>query len=86
MRQVAGGATDVATGNLIQFMTGVRAQLDESLQYCERELQNVRVRLQVWPTWPCAAANGASAECLELRRSEINQRAGRGKRTSEGPM
>ncbi len=42
MRQVAGGATDVATGNLIQFMTGVRARLDESLQYCERELQNAR--------------------------------------------
>ncbi len=42
MRQVAGGAADVATGSLIQFMAGVRAQLDESLQYCERELQNTR--------------------------------------------
>ncbi len=42
VRQVAGGATDVATGSLIQFMAGIRAQLDQGLQYCERELQNTR--------------------------------------------
>ncbi len=42
VRQVASGATDVATDNLIQFMTGVHAQLNESLQYCERELRNAR--------------------------------------------
>ncbi len=40
VRQVAGGAADVATGSLIQFMAGIHAQLDEGLQYCERELQN----------------------------------------------
>ncbi len=43
VRQVAGGGADVATGNLIQFMAGMRAQLDEGLQYCERELQNARM-------------------------------------------
>ncbi len=42
VRQVASGATDVATENLIQFMTGVRARLNESLQYCEGELRNAR--------------------------------------------
>ncbi len=42
VRQVAGGATDVATENLIQFMTGVQARLNDSLQYCERELRNAR--------------------------------------------
>ena len=38
--QVASGATDVATDNLLQFMIGVHARLDESLQYCEGELWN----------------------------------------------
>ena len=42
MRQVASGATDVATENLIQFMTVVQARLNDSLQYCERELRNPR--------------------------------------------
>ena len=41
-RQVAGGVADVATGSLIQFMAGIRAQLDDGLQYCERELQAAR--------------------------------------------
>ncbi len=42
MRQVAGGAADMATGGLIQFMERIRTRLDDDLQYCERELQNVR--------------------------------------------
>ena len=42
VRQVAGGATDVATENLIRFMAGMRAQLDEGLQCYERELQDAR--------------------------------------------
>ncbi len=42
VRQVVGGAADLATGSLIQFMAGIRAQLDDGLQYCERELQNAR--------------------------------------------
>ncbi len=42
-RQVAGGAADVATGNLIWFIAGLRAQLDEGLQGCERELQDARM-------------------------------------------
>ena len=36
------GLQGVATGNLIQFMTGVRARLNKSLQYCEGELRNAR--------------------------------------------
>ncbi len=42
MCQVAGGATDVATDNLIRYMSGVRAWLDDSLQYCEGKLRNAR--------------------------------------------
>ncbi len=42
VRQVAGGATDVAADNLLRFMTGVRAWMDESLRYCEGELRNAR--------------------------------------------
>ncbi len=42
VRQVAGGATDVATENLIRFVAGIRTQMDEGLQQCERELQSAR--------------------------------------------
>ncbi len=42
IHQVAGGATDVATENLIWFVAGIRARLDEGLQCCERELQDAR--------------------------------------------
>ena len=42
VRQVAGGAAEVAAGSLIQFMTGVQAQLDESMQTCMRELRGAR--------------------------------------------
>ena len=41
-RQVAGGATEVATDHLIRFMAGVQAQLDESMQSCLRELRDAR--------------------------------------------
>ena len=40
VRQIAGDVAEVATGNLIQFMAWIRPQLDEGIQYCERELQN----------------------------------------------
>ncbi len=40
VHQVAGGTTDVATQGLIQFMARIRAQLDDGLPYCERDLQN----------------------------------------------
>ena len=42
MRQVAGGATEVATDNLIRFMARVQAQLDENMQSCMRELRDAR--------------------------------------------
>ncbi len=42
VRQVAGGATAVAGDNLIQYMSGVRTWLDESLRYCKGELRNAR--------------------------------------------
>ncbi len=42
VRQVAGGATEVATDNLIRFMAGVHARLDESMQSCMRELRDAR--------------------------------------------
>ncbi len=42
MRQVAGGATEVTRDNLIRFMAGVHAQLDESMQSCMRELRDAR--------------------------------------------
>ena len=42
VRQVAGGAAEVATDNLIRFMAGVQAQLDESMQSCVRELRDAR--------------------------------------------
>ncbi len=41
-RQVAGGATEVATDHLIRFMAGVQAQLDEGMQSCLRELRDAR--------------------------------------------
>ncbi len=42
VRQVAGGATDVATGNLISFMTGVQARFNDSMQSCMKELRDAR--------------------------------------------
>ncbi len=42
VRQVAGGATEVATDNLIRFMARVHARLDESMQSCMRELRDAR--------------------------------------------
>ncbi len=42
VRQVAGGATEVATDHLIRFMAGVQARLDKGMQSCMRELQDVR--------------------------------------------
>ncbi len=42
VRQVASGATEVATENLVRFMTGVQAQFNESMQSCMKELQNAR--------------------------------------------
>ncbi len=38
VRQVAGGATEVATDNLLRFMAGVQAQVNESMQSCIKEL------------------------------------------------
>ncbi len=42
VRQVAGGATEVATDNLLRFMPGVQAQMNESMQSCMRELRDAR--------------------------------------------
>ncbi len=39
---MGGGGADVATGNLLRFIAGLRTQLDESLQGCQRELQDAR--------------------------------------------
>ncbi len=40
VRQVAGGATEVATENLIRFVTGVQTQFNESMQSCMKELRD----------------------------------------------
>ncbi len=42
VHQVAGGAAEVATENLIRFVTGVQAQLNESMQSCMKELRDAR--------------------------------------------
>ncbi len=42
LRQVAGGATDVAAGSLILFLERICTRLNDDLQFCTRELQNAR--------------------------------------------
>ncbi len=74
--QVAGGATDVATGNLIQFLEWLRTRLDDDLQYCPRELQSARMSASKFgPPGPVQHLMGqvqSMWDCRGVRQNHID--------------
>ncbi len=66
----------MATGNLVQFMAGIRAQLDDGLQYCERELQNARSSASRFgPPGPVQRLMGQVQgvwDCANVRQNRID--------------